>query len=299
MTAATKTTGQSYYDALPSLEQRVGDLWKNLPTFGHFRRHACRGIVITPACDLVNRKVETITYLPIMTVREYMLSRGFAVELVRVVKGQYPVAKMLGIDDWQIKGIGMPSDEVLLKTLAAAKQVQEAAGQKEKEAAGRICAAVLVLRFVRGSENDVDISSVRIALGGKEYERCLSDIIKNSYSPDIHFLPSDGRAGDMSVMEDHSVVLFRYPMAVPVELLDSANDISVVDWKGAISKLREEFPIVAFAEQFQPVKVGALRQRFLPDLISRFTTLHIRMGSPNFTRETVDEFIKEFGESVR
>jgi hypothetical protein len=297
MAAGLKTTGQSYYDAFASMEQQVGDIWKGMPAFGHLRKHSVTGIVITPACDLANRKVETITYLPIIPVRQYLVSRGFAAELVRIIKGQGQLAKIKDLEDWQMKGIDLPADTVMLRTLKEANALSGSGGAKEKDAAVRICAAVAVLRSIRGQGESADLRLVKTALGAKEYERCISDVVRNAYSPDIHFLPSDGRAGDLSVIGDHSVVLFRYPMAVPVDMLDAANDIGIVDWAGASSLLSVEFPIVAHAQSVRPVKVGALRSRFLPDLISRFAALHIRMGAPDFTRETVGDFVNEFGES--
>jgi len=156
MVAGVKTTGQSYYDALASMEQQVGDIWKGLPAFGHLRKHSVTGIVITPACDLANRKVETITYLPIIPVRDYLLSRGFAAELVRAIKGQGQLAKINGLEDWRMKGIGLPADMVMLRTLKEASVVSDSGSAKEKDAAVRICAAVAVLRTVRGQGESAD-----------------------------------------------------------------------------------------------------------------------------------------------
>jgi len=62
---------RDYYELDPPLEHAPGDIWSDLPTFGVLPADRTAGLVITPACDLSNRKVETITYLPVITVRQF------------------------------------------------------------------------------------------------------------------------------------------------------------------------------------------------------------------------------------
>lgn len=294
MSYGAKTTGQSYYDAMPEAALQVGDVWESLPSFGHFRALSCGGIVITPACDLANRKVETVTYLPVIPVRDYLLTRAFGVEYIRVIRAQCQLAGISILDDWRGKGFALPAlaviEEVIAHSSAAVKKF--AAKAKERVAAERILAAAQALFEVRGGERISTLDSIRFALGPKEYERLIFSIINNSYSSDIHFLPSDGRSGGMSVIRKHSVALFRYPLSLPVELLDAANDVDLPDWGGVLLGLEDEFPITKHASEARPVKVGQVKPRFLPDLISRFAALHIRMGSPDFTSDTVGEFAK-------
>ena len=67
------TAAKNYYDTTPERRHQTGDIWKGLPTFGLLGQHqTCSGLVITPACDLANNKSTTITYLPILTVTEYL-----------------------------------------------------------------------------------------------------------------------------------------------------------------------------------------------------------------------------------
>ncbi len=102
-----KTTGSSYYDIMPPPDLGAGDIWTDLPAFGHLRKALCGGVVITPACDLSNKKVETVTYLPIITVDDYLLGRPFASELVRVIRAQGAHAG-LNVDSWQLRGVALP-----------------------------------------------------------------------------------------------------------------------------------------------------------------------------------------------
>lgn len=297
MQSTAKVSGQSYYDLMPPASLAVGDIWSGLPAFGHLRRESCGGIVITPACDLSNRKAETVTYLPVISVEDYLVSRAFSPEMVRVVKGQMGPAGLDLADGWQIKGVDLPELPIIRAALGDAKKVlASGAGEKAKIAAGRVVSAARVLLGARGVIQYVGAAEVRIALGDKEYVRCMSEICRNAYSSDIHFLPCDGRVGVHSAMERHSLVLFRYPMALPVELLHAANDVAVVDWESAVAQLGSEFPVVINAIRTRPMRVAMLRSRFLPDLLSRFAALHIRMGSPDFTPETIESFVQDLGD---
>lgn len=293
---SNRISGQSYYEIMPSADIRAGDIWKGMPAFGHLRQESCSGLVITPACDLSNHKVETVTYLPIIPVAKYLTGRSFAVELARVVRTQATAAALASAEYWQLRGMHLPTKEGMDRTLSEVDQMlSSGCSEKQKRTIARVKAAIEVIRLSRGNNIDAGTREIRLAMGDKEYERCVSDIIKNSYSTDIHFMPADGRSGDSSVMLEHSVVLFRYPMSLPVEALQVSNDITISDWSAAIDALEVEFPIVNSMKHTRPIKVGALRSRFLPDLIARFAALHIRMGSPDFTKDTVDSFIQELG----
>jgi hypothetical protein len=65
-----------YYDLLPPATHSCGDIWRGLPSFGLLGSAPINGLVVTPACDLSQRKAETITYLPIIPVRAYFSTLG-------------------------------------------------------------------------------------------------------------------------------------------------------------------------------------------------------------------------------
>lgn len=54
----------------------------NLPTHGLLRRNQASGLVVTPSCDLSNRKVNSISYLPILSFTDWVSSGEFIREAV-------------------------------------------------------------------------------------------------------------------------------------------------------------------------------------------------------------------------
>ncbi|WP_155273483.1 hypothetical protein [Xanthomonas arboricola] len=290
-----KVSGGNYYEALPPSQFGVGDIWSMLPSFGHLDRSSIIGVIVTPACDLANRKVETLTYLPIISVSEYLTGRSFSVEVLRVLKGQAKAAELnVSIFDG-LKGISLPSIQGL-ESLSKAASTELAACKeaKRKIMYQKILAATDHLVSVRTRNLNRSVQSVRSILGNKEFDRAINEIVKNSYSNDTHFFPSDGRVKEMSVMNEHSVALFRYAMSIPVELLELAQEPACHDWSAAITGVVGEFPIVTHSEA-RPIRVGRLKPAFVPDLISRFTSLYVRMGSPDFSLETVSEYSAQIG----
>ncbi|MHB1056286.1 MAG: hypothetical protein ACYC0F_00205 [Rhodanobacter sp.] len=294
-----KVSGVSYYDALPHSGLRVGDIWSGLPAFGHLKRHEWKGLVITPACDLANRKAESVTYLPVISVADYLCGRGFAPEFVRVIKGQAPVAGISLSEAWDVKGAVLPPhhDITAVSSYAAAIAANSKLGQKARLAGSRIEAASAVLQGVLSPQGASLAKAVACALGDKEHSRYVQDIIRNAYAADIHFLPADGRKPPMSVIEEHSVVLFRYPVSLPIEVLELADNVRIIDWQSALEAAAADHPVLRNMSA-RPVRQGALKPRFLPDLISRFAALHIRMGSPDFSVETVKSFATDMGVTV-
>src|ERR1035441_3928507 len=77
-----KISARSYYDYFPPASHAPGDLWMHLPIHGLLRREWASALVVTPSCDLFNRKVNTITYLPIIPCRDWIGSREFLAEIV-------------------------------------------------------------------------------------------------------------------------------------------------------------------------------------------------------------------------
>jgi hypothetical protein len=89
MTTVRLPIGPSdYYEQFPSADHQSGDIWANLPSHGVLGAARLACVVITPACDLVNRKVETLTYLPIVSVCAYLASRSHLPEILRATNGQ-------------------------------------------------------------------------------------------------------------------------------------------------------------------------------------------------------------------
>src|SRR5687767_4466012 len=92
-------SASDYYEFFPPSEHRVGDVWVDLPTFGMLGIERVAGIVITPACDLQNCKTETITYLPIVPIRQAFTLRGFRPMVLRAIGGQAQTLGINGFDE--------------------------------------------------------------------------------------------------------------------------------------------------------------------------------------------------------
>lgn len=129
-------------------------------------------------------------------------------------------------------------------------------------------------------------------LTSKTYDGILRKIFTNSYKSDVHFFPALLNAGEYSAISAHSVALFRYAYSIPVEILNAAQSSNQEWWAKDCNDLASEFPIV---KEFQtwPVKLSALKDDFLSDLLSRYLGMFMRLGSRDFTSQTINQFITE------
>lgn len=281
----TITSGKSIY-VPPLLDHRPGDIWTNLPTNGLLKHQYCGGIVITPACDLANRKVETLTYLPIVPIEAWLSMRGFYREMRGIL---ISLGKQIGIELDVIFGrnsLPKPSDVSYAIELAEEKMIQN------KPVALRISAACELLnQIIDAKTNHVDMEKLRVAMGDKAYERATRQLVTNSYSNDLHFLPKDEEDSEWTAIPTHSLVLFRYPQTAPIEIFDLANDVNAIDWAVAVDNLARELPSVPPFRDKKPLKVLRLRNEFMSDLLTRFVALFVRLGSPDFSEFAIENFL--------
>lgn len=295
MPTSQKVSTRDYYDVTPPVDNTAGDIWSSLPTYGYAGGKLSRGLIITPACDLSNRKVETATYLPIVTLRQYFLTPAFLPELQQALDGQLKAANLDGL--LLARGRYSPPSvreleaarEMIGSVLASTKR-----NDKEKSAAGRAQAAVSLLNeYHTRPERGASTALVRSLFGDKQFDALLRSLIGNSHKLDIHFLPSDEQPEEWSGVPQHSVVLFRYAFSASVDILDRAQDLQVRDWATVIDELSATIPAAsAFAER--PIKHSRLRPRFMSDLLTRYIAMYVRIGSPDFSAETVARFANTF-----
>ena len=285
-----------YYELLPGLDQYPGDIWCDLPTLGVLAQKAITGIVVTPACDLTNHKAETITYLPVISVRRFVSSISFLPVLKRALSGQLTAAGLAGLIDFD-RGHTRPA----LSDIAAAQVLVEQELAAESAGSGRMAALVrsqnglaLIERIVSGTSVDADVSKAKGLLGQKEFTGEIRSIVQNGRG-DTHFLPADGQDPSWSGLPEQSVALFRYPITVPAELLALANDTPEASWSEQVSQLTSIFPCSPAFSQTRPTKRLRVKPRFMHDLISRYTAVFARLGSPDFTSERVQAIVAEIG----
>jgi hypothetical protein len=270
----------SYYKDLPDNQHRTGDIWAGFPGFDLFPKHAggVPAIIITPACDLSQSKTHTITYLPILTVRE-LLSTDVGYSLVRpAVQGMLKANQHSDFAELLDRG-GMPDVTTidLLDDLALTNAGWRPEGRE------RFRAGVRALRSLLAGHLDAG-KYARAAIPTKEWERFRDGIVKNSFADDLHFLPPEQPLYEFSAIREPSVVLFRYPMTIHRRELERASDASAALDPSAI------FPS-------KPLKVTRLEREFLSDLLTRFARLYVRLGSTDFTYEAIAAFATKIDEA--
>jgi len=292
-------TANDYYDTNPENENRAGDIWVNLPTYGLLGTRRRAGIVITPPCDLAQGKVETITYLPIINLATYFSTMAFSPLVMRELRGQL---ESLLRDDLPLPVSGgrftLPSIDALIRLELELSQYEknQKTSQKEKAAAAKAISCVSILRKIgEGEPVDCESGVICSALGYKSAKTVHENLVKNSHAIDLHFLPADGQPKEWSAIEFHSLVLFRYPITAPVELFDEAQELGNRDWHSTVSRVAKKVPAAAAFSDARPMKRAVLKSSFFSDLLTRYAAMHVRVGSPDFTSTTVAGYISDLG----
>ncbi|CAN7418393.1 hypothetical protein [Brevundimonas sp. LjRoot202] len=130
-------------------------------------------------------------------------------------------------------------------------------------------------------------------LFGADWEKIKTEIVTNSYRSDIHFLPKDEQDSGFAGLASHSLVLFRYPLTVPAEVVDLAQATPQESWPAACSSLAGIYPASESFRAAQPLKVLSLKSEFLADLLTRYCAVYSRVGSPDFSAHSLVRITKE------
>lgn len=302
MATKLKLNPTDFYDVSPSTECVAGDIWSGLTVAtGPGATNTWSGVVVTPACDLANGKSETLTFLPVIPLADYLVSSAMATTLVRTTVGQLTAAGFTDSLD-QPHRYAFP-DPMRAKRIADAvqKRLSDSAvrlGKAEFAASNRALAGLRILeRGARLSRSSQTLADVTELLGLAETERLLDRLIRNAYSVDVHFVPADGEPSDWSGVNAPSLVLFRYPVCAPIQVFEMAMQVSVRDWANAIDSLCVSIPSARAFREVRPLKHSTLRPRFLADLLTRYVGMHVRLGAPSFTNETVKAISKSLLEN--
>jgi hypothetical protein len=278
-------SGADFYDALPTADHRTGDIWTGLPTFGMLGRATVPGIVITPACDLAQCKSETVTYLPIIPVGEYLASAACRhecwQEAVKVLEKLPSFAAVFPPPRFELV-----SDEDLEALIGAGTDTRN-----RPLAEHEMLRIQAYKRYVKASRSGIaTIAHVKDFFKADRFETMTSRLVANAFKPDIHFLPADALAYGARPVPAHSVVLFRYPLTVPAAVLDVAQHSTEAQWKSPHQRTGGGYEELLTQMPEWPVKLASLKNEFLSDLISRYLGVHIRLGSADFTEQTIRTF---------
>ena len=287
MPLAPQIEARDFYRNMPSLEHETGDIWHHLPGLGLPYNVLTTGIVISPACDLSQKKTETATVIPIIPIHEYLYSKAFYSEVWNEL---YNRLKQYGADD------NLPPDRFSHPPLRFIENMlQQFEGDRTKtDLYTRLTAYKDYIQYTQMPPNarDSEKPDIGIIFSGKKYSEILKKIFSNSFKSDIHFFPAYGASSDFGPIPDHSVALFRYVYSIPLEILDSAQASRDEWWKEDCQRLSGTIPLIEHFEKY-PLKVSNLKDDFLTDLISRYLGMFMRLGSRDFTKATLDNFAKE------
>lgn len=275
-----------------------GDIFSNLPTMGLLKEDFTPGIVITPACDLANRKSETITYLPVVSIKSWLCSSSFFPELVIHFHSLWnqleelcksPLSRQLP----EIELIEIIEDELYNIKIEKLKP-------KKRQIYDKIIICLELIKNIL--DNNVlsqDFKKFKQALP-KVIKQVFPKVVSNSFSSDIHFLPSEKfMSNEAYVLQDYSVALLRFPITVPFETLDVAKDINVINsisWKGFIEKCPNKSCYKSFKDV--PMRGLRLNQEYLSDLLTRYIGLYVRIGSPDFDLITREDIVSKIEEEL-
>ncbi|MBJ9144283.1 hypothetical protein I5476_09485 [Citrobacter braakii] len=287
MPITNKIEAKDFYQNLPSIDHETGDIWLSLPCWGVAKLDQCSGVVITPACDLSQKKAETVLILPVIPISDYLVSKAFFYDVWTELSSKIKNAG--GNVDLDSR-FDNPKISHLTNFLHEIEGVK-----KHKELYNQVIAYIDYIKYTDMDSikrKKLSSPSIEAIFGKKRYETILKKMLTNSYKSDVHFLPAFRNAGDYSAIQNHSLALFRHAYSAPIELFDAAQMSSDSLWPTDQEVLVTQIPI---AKEFKswPIKVSKLKDEFLSDLISRYLSMFMRLGSRDFTSHTIDSFLLE------
>jgi hypothetical protein len=298
MPQALPVGAKDYYEFFPTVSHRAGDIWSDLPTLGMLSISHAPGLVITPACDLQNNKVESITYLPIVSIRQAFCLRGFFPEVRRVLDAQLSALGLQRVSEVVARYVPLEPgtiDQITEKIAEVSSKLKP--DSKQRENVKRALIGIKIIRFAYGSSVSVPTGAdLCTFLGDKQFSEIMGRIVTNGYKSDVHFLPPDLQQPEWSVIPDPSLVLFRFPLSAPIEIFDNAEDTQLTDWMAEVSRLSVCAPGAEAFRAKRPMKRQTLRPRFLADLITRYVSMHVRLGAPDFTDDGIEKYIQQVKE---
>jgi hypothetical protein len=85
-------------------------------------------------------------------------------------------------------------------------------------------------------------------------------------------------------------------LSAPLEIFLAAQDTTIKDWVGFTDGIAAQWPVALAYREMRPVKRLTVKSRFLSDLLTRYVGMYVRLGSPDFTAETIADYVREIGE---
>ena len=267
------TIADMYYVQLPTGGATQGDIWGNLPS-GYDENRRCKGIVITPRCDLAHSKSPVINYLPIVTVQDYLQTTGIFPALHQVLADANESLRKKGADMGldALFELAVPIDEIAKEVRSLPPNSPQGVRQNKFTKAmadfDLLYTKILELRAVV-EEPSVPIEHIRKYVPYRVLQRLQRDLIKNNTS-DTYFLPPYG-----NLIENPSVVLLRHIFTSPIAYLE--DRIAQRNDPGASATL--------------PERLLRLSSPFIESLMSKLAALFTRVGTRDIPDAAVSSFV--------
>lgn len=282
-------TEKSFYSLVPDGYHSTGDIWMRLPSFGLLRQQYVSGLVVTPACDLANCKTETVTFVPIVPITDFLLMPEFLAEIRRQL---IECLSNIGLRDRFSHPSSLDGNLVDL-----VRELEGLTLDKSKAAMRPRCISGCKLVDAARSRSlpSAEISALVAELFGANWNAIKSRIIRNSYRSDLYFIPPDYQPIEWSAVPRHSLVLLRYLMTVPTYFMDQANSSDERDWASRRKALIDQK--LHWCEQchesLPPLRTLRLKECFLSDLLTKLVGIYVRIGAPDLEETTLRKIEKE------
>ncbi|HEY0426488.1 MAG TPA: hypothetical protein VGC76_01655 [Pyrinomonadaceae bacterium] len=289
------TSIRRFYNTNVTLNHNTGDVWSNLPTHGLLKISHVPGVIITPACDLANEKADTLTYLPVLSISQWLSTRAFYPEVRRQFTNLLDSLKLQNLRECLPSGVLPENDGINILRRAFESVLDD----KKLEASSRRCLnGILHLeKIVSSNDESANISELEHFFGKNNFKELIYKVIRNSFSNEIHFIPADEQNKMWSIINDPSLVLFRYPLTAPLEVFEYAQRARPDDWENEIGKLALKVPFISNFGAERPLKGLQINEQFLHDMLVRFVNLFSRLGSPDFTSDSISRVYLSLGGS--
>lgn len=287
MVLQPKLTAKDFFDFLPPNSHRTGDIWTGLPSFGVLTEPHVTGIVITPSCDLAQNKSETISYVPIVPIASFFYMNQFYFEIWQEISNILRKRK--------IEARVTPPKRFSLPAVEEIEGVIDIINEEtDRDVVGDLDRLKNFVTYIQCcvSRSAATIAVINSIIMPSRRRKLMQSIIRNAYRSDTHFIPADGKSGIASAVSTHSVCLFRYTMTIATDILDVAQETSPSEWTSRISKMKLPGG-VASQVTARPVRMATVRAEFMSDLLSRLISMYIRLGSRDFTDDTIAFYTKE------
>lgn len=240
-----------------------GEVWSDLPWY----HGTSTGIVITPRCDLAQRKTNIVNFLrvvPLYDLRIELAEIAAQRTLKNLDDAISNLLKKAGLDSHVF--LGIPAKECLeigadqSKMSAKSKaDISERINRHERLTAGERAAELIDASILRG---------------------LVRDVVRNRDS-DYFFLP---RFGDMP----HSVACLREIGVIDRGVLErAAKCISQDSWNLLIADSPLLFP------EKQPRRMAELNSPFIECLMARFAASFGRVGTEDLSPQEIESVLEE------